>query len=113
MQSGHISRESVLQQPIVPPLSLVTFASLNSSDPASLLNVTARFLLANPPFNVTEDERAATDVQLRTAGLCSGTYHKPAGVNLTLAVQVASASVSIAALASSQPLGNQWARVAT
>jgi hypothetical protein len=90
----------------IPPLTLATFSNL-SNDATGVLQLTARTLRGSPPINVTNPE--AIIKELNNAGISNGSYHTPAGVNLTAASDVALAALSTYAKTSSlKSLGNGW-----
>jgi hypothetical protein len=90
----------------IPPLTLATFSNL-SSDATGILQLTARTLKGSPPINVTDP--GAIIRELESAGISNGSYHTPAGTNLTAASDVALAALSTYAKTSSfRSLGNGW-----
>jgi hypothetical protein len=94
-------------EPIVPPLSNVTFANIgNISAPAETLELAARILPATPAFD--SNDAASASAQLTAAGLSNGHYTAPSTANLTLASSTVQSSITSYGILGARPLSNGW-----
>ncbi|KAF1989741.1 hypothetical protein K402DRAFT_349836 [Aulographum hederae CBS 113979] len=91
----------------VPPLSLLTFANLSSTDaPDAILELTARTQKACPPFGM--NDTASVIAELMVAGIYDGLYHMVSGVDVAAAADKALATIDAFPETGFKSLSGNW-----
>jgi hypothetical protein len=92
------------------PVTAETFANLGDNIAHATLELTARLMQANPPFNMSRP--AAVYAHLAAAGLRNGTYEQPSGVNETAAYEKAQAEAfAFESGPGTVALNNDWTHI--
>jgi len=76
--------------------------------PLAILNLLATFSDANPPFNISAAEMESINTNLFSAGIYGGSYHQPAGLNLTSAYNLAISALQNSTPTTFKPFNNGW-----
>jgi hypothetical protein len=87
--------------------ALIPFTATNDTALA-ILQLLGNLYEANPPYNINTKETITLRKTLFQAGIYSGSYHQPPGINLSQAYDEVVASVQQYAIIGLQPFNNGW-----